>query len=95
MNQLSFLSYYVIILVMVPRAGFEPAQLAPRDFKSLVSTCFTTGALCNQMGYDKVKLVGAVGFEPTANGLKVRCSTSELHSHYTVMQESCLLSLFQ
>jgi hypothetical protein len=31
----------------VPRAGLEPAQLSPRDFKSLVSTYFTTEALFN------------------------------------------------
>lgn len=31
-------------LLMVPRAGVEPAQPKPRDFKSLVSTNFTTGA---------------------------------------------------
>ena len=29
---------------MVPRAGLEPAQPKPRDFKSLVSTNFTIGA---------------------------------------------------
>ena len=29
---------------VVPGAGIEPAWLAPRDFKSLVSTSFTTRA---------------------------------------------------
>ncbi len=29
---------------MVPGAGLEPAQLSPRDFKSLVSTYFTIRA---------------------------------------------------
>jgi hypothetical protein len=27
-------------------------------------------------------LVGREGFEPSANGLKVRCSTTELTAHY-------------
>ena len=27
-------------------------------------------------------VVGRVGFEPTANGLKVRCSTAELTAHF-------------
>ena len=31
---------------MVRLAGIEPAWLSPRDFKSLVSTYFTTAALC-------------------------------------------------
>ena len=31
---------------MVPEAGIEPARLAARDFKSLVSTDFTTRARC-------------------------------------------------
>ena len=30
---------------MVPGAGLEPARLATRDFKSLVSTDFTTRAM--------------------------------------------------
>ena len=30
---------------MVLRAGLEPAHLAARDFKSLVSTYFTIGAM--------------------------------------------------
>lgn len=30
--------------LLVPRAGVEPAQPKPRDFKSLVSTNFTIGA---------------------------------------------------
>jgi len=30
---------------LVPEAGVEPARLAARDFKSLVSTCFTTRAM--------------------------------------------------
>ena len=29
--------------VLVARTGLEPVQLAPRDFKSLVSTNFTIG----------------------------------------------------
>ena len=29
-----------------------------------------------------ILLVGRVGFEPTANGLKVRCSTAELTAHF-------------
>lgn len=29
---------------LVPRAGIEPAWLAPQDFKSCVSTCSTTEA---------------------------------------------------
>ena len=31
-----------------------------------------------------LKLVGAEGFEPSTNGLKVRCSTAELHSRKTI-----------
>src|SRR3954465_10863781 len=32
------------VTTLVPGAGIEPAWLAPRDFKSLVSTSFTTRA---------------------------------------------------
>jgi hypothetical protein len=31
-------------LLVVPGAGFEPARLAPRNFKSLASTSFATRA---------------------------------------------------
>ena len=29
-----------------------------------------------------ISLVGREGFEPSANGLKVRCSTAELTAHF-------------
>lgn len=37
--------WLLLIRDVVPRAGIEPAWLAPQDFKSCVSTCFTTEAL--------------------------------------------------
>jgi hypothetical protein len=44
---------------MVPGAGIEPARrIRPRDFKSLVSTDFTTRA------YMRKKLEARVGIEP-------------------------------
>lgn len=30
-------------------------------------------------------MVGPVGFEPTANGLKVRCPTAELQTHIAIL----------
>lgn len=33
------------IIILVARTGLEPVQLAPRDFKSLVSTNFTIGPM--------------------------------------------------
>ena len=36
-----------VLSEVVPRAGVEPARMfSPRDFKSLVSTNFTTWAFC-------------------------------------------------
>ncbi len=40
----SSLPTFFLIAKLVPRAGLEPAHLAARDFKSLVSTYFTTWA---------------------------------------------------
>ena len=37
-------------------------------------------------------MVGAVGFEPTANGLKGRCSTVELHAQKGQAGVSCFRS---
>ena len=37
-------------------------------------------------------VVGRVGFEPTANGLKVRCSTAELTAHVALLLEHRLLT---
>jgi hypothetical protein len=37
-------------------------------------------------------LVGRAGIEPAANGLKVRCSTSELTAHLWIIFERALLT---
>ena len=52
-------------------AGIEPARLAARDFKSLVSTYFTTLA----------KLVLQVGLEPTR--LTALASKTSVATNYT------------
>ena len=63
------------IQLMVLRAGLEPAHLSARDFKSLVSTYFTTGAfvlLCNYYSvfcylcqyFLKTFLAPGLGIEP-------------------------------
>ena len=54
---------------MVPGAGVEPAcRIYPaRDFKSLVSTSFTTRALCERFGK---KLEAGVGIEPASTALQ-------------------------
>ncbi len=40
---------------MVRLPGIEPGWLSPRDFKSLVSTYFTTVALFNKHNYTETK----------------------------------------
>ena len=62
---------------MVPRVGIEPTLLSEPDFESGASTYFTTEAY----------LVGWEGVEPSANGLKVRCSTTELPTQFTTKKQ--------
>lgn len=38
------------------------------------------------------KLVGCVGIEPTANGLKVHCSTAELTARFLKFSKRALLA---
>ena len=65
---------------MVPGAGVEPARrnYPSRDFKSLVSTSFTTRAqvagLCQKekgSGLPSVRLEAGVGIEPAYTALQV------------------------
>jgi hypothetical protein len=41
-----------------------------------------SGRIDRKISCGEEKVVGRVGFEPTANGLKVRCSTAELTAHF-------------
>jgi hypothetical protein len=48
----------------------------------------TITTICNTL----ILLVGREGFEPSANGLKVRCSTAELTAHLGNHFWTCRLS---
>src|SRR5690606_37296421 len=49
---------------LVPEAGIEPACLAARDFKSLVSTDFTTRARCDAALYRMLSPARWPGLDP-------------------------------
>lgn len=53
---------------LVPGAGIEPAWLAPRDFKSLVSTSFTTRAAATVLPMKSLE--AEVGIEPAYTALQ-------------------------
>lgn len=79
----------------MPGAGFEPARTqCPRDFKSLVSTDFTTRAWNSQKSSAKTtrqlqrissganEVERETGIEPATPTMARSCSTTELLPHY-------------
>ena len=60
-----------LVVRLVPGAGFEPARLSPRNFKSLASTSFATRAGCDRVERDrKQALEAGVGIEPAYTALQ-------------------------